>query len=233
VFKLSERKSILQKGLSHPIINNDLKVALIGFYTTYLTPNISNKNNKLPYEENGTTKEMVIPPGQYDITTLEKYINSQPPFDSQNISIKGNDITNRVDIKSPFKLFFGGSSDIGKVLGFNTVLVPNQDHTGSNVPKFHPFETIDIHCNLANGMSLKLDDYKHRKSDIIASFRTNAEYKELIIYEPVYPLFFPLQHLEFDHIEVVVRDESGDVIDFGKSLVTVILKVFEVEFFLL
>jgi hypothetical protein len=40
-------------------------------------------------------------------------------------------------------------------------------------------------------------------------------------------LFFPLQHLEFDHIEAVVRDENGDVIDFCGSLVTVILKVCE------
>jgi hypothetical protein len=89
---------------------------LIRFCTTYLTPNVTTKNNKLPYEENGAPKELVIPPGQYDITTLEKYINSQPTFDSQNISIKGNDITNRVDIKSTFKLFFGSSTDIGKVL---------------------------------------------------------------------------------------------------------------------
>jgi hypothetical protein len=74
-------------------------------------------------------------------------------------------------------------------------------------------------------MSLKLDDYKHRKSDTIASFRTNSEYKFPIIYEPVYPLFFPLQHLEFDHIEVVVWHENGNVIDLGGSLVTVILKV--------
>jgi hypothetical protein len=145
VFKLSERKSVLQKGVSHPIINNDLKVALIGFYTNYLTPNVITKNNKLPYEENGAPKELVISPGQYDITTLEKYINSQPPFDSQNISLKGDDITDRVNIKSPFKLFFGSSMDIGKVLVFNTVVAPNKDYTGTHVPKFHPFETIDIH----------------------------------------------------------------------------------------
>jgi hypothetical protein len=64
VFKLSERKSVLQKGVSHPIINNALKVALIDFYTTYLTPNVTTKINKLPYEENGAPKELVIPPGQ-------------------------------------------------------------------------------------------------------------------------------------------------------------------------
>jgi hypothetical protein len=118
---------------------------LIRFYTTYLTPNVTTKNNKLPYEENGAPKELVIPTGQYDITTLEKYINSQLPFDSQNMTIKDNDIINRVNIKSPFKLFFGSSMDIGKVLGFNTVVEPNKDYTGTHVPKFHPFETIDIH----------------------------------------------------------------------------------------
>ena len=35
--------------------------------------------------------------------------------------MKDNDITYRVDIKSPFKIFLGSSSDIGKVLEFNTM----------------------------------------------------------------------------------------------------------------
>ena len=66
-----------------------------------------------------------------------------------------------------------------------------------------------------------------KTSDIIATFRTNAEFKEPIIYEPTYPLFFPLQHLEFDYIKVDIANENGDIIDFGNSLVTVILKVCE------
>ena len=76
---------------------------------------------------------------------------------------------------------------------------PNTDYTGRHVPKFHPFETIDIHCNLTNAISIKLDDYKHKISVIITPFRINADYKEPIIYESVHPLFLPLQHLEFDH----------------------------------
>ena len=85
VFKLSDRKSTLQKSLSHSITNDDLKVALIGFYTSYLTPNISKYYNILHYEENGVIKKLIIPIGQYNVTTLEKYINSQPPFDTNNI----------------------------------------------------------------------------------------------------------------------------------------------------
>ena len=225
VFELSDCKSILQKNLSHPINNDNLKVALIGFYTTYLTPNITNKNNKL----SGTDfKEIIIPPGQYDIDTLEKYINTQPPFNSKNISIHGNDVANRIDIKSPYKLIFNKGS-IGEILGFENAITiePNQEYTGTKIPKFHPFEKINIHCHLARGMILKQDDYNHRKSDRIASFRTNAEYKCPIIYEPTRPLFFPLKHLDFDRIDVSVLDENENVIDFGGSLVTVILQVCE------
>ena len=76
-------------------------------------------------------------------------------------------------------------------------------------------------------MYLKEDDYRHKKSNIIASFRTNAEFKEPIIYEPAYPLLFQLQHLEFDMIYVDITDENGVPIDFGDSTVSVILKVSE------
>ena len=56
------------------------------------------------------------------------------------------------------------------------------------------------------------------KKGIIASFRTNAEYKETNIYEQTYPLFFPLQHFKF---------ENSNVIEIGRSLVIVIIKVSE------
>lgn len=226
VFRLSGNSSNLLKRLSHTITNDNLKVALTGFYTSYLTPNISKFYNILHYEENGDIKELIIPIGQYSVSTLEKYINSQPPFNTNNISIQGNDATNRINITSPFKLHLDKNS-IGVVLGYDTKVEPNVESTGAYVPKFHPFETINIHCNLAHGMYIKEDDYRHKKSNIIASFRTNAEFKEPIIYEPAYPLFFSLQHLEFDMIYVDITDENGVPIDFGDSTVSVILQVSE------
>ena len=42
-------------------------------------------------------KELVIPPGQYDIKSLKFTITIR----FENILIKANDITNRVDVKSP------------------------------------------------------------------------------------------------------------------------------------
>ena len=56
VFKLSGNASNLLKRLSHLIISENLKVVLIGFYTSYITANISKYYNILHCEENGDIK---------------------------------------------------------------------------------------------------------------------------------------------------------------------------------
>jgi hypothetical protein len=226
VFKLSEQNSILKKKVGHPIANDDLKVGLVGFYTTYLTPNVTEKNNKLKYEDNGVIKELIIPVGQWSIYDLEKYINKQPDFTPNKIWLKGSETSN-TEINCQFKLFLTGDDSIGKVLGFTSdqVLEPHQEYISPEIYKINPFNIINVHCNLADGMILKHSDYTHRESDIIASFQAKLIYKTHIIYEPAYPLFFPIQYTKIDNIEVSIRDENDNVIDFGNSLVTVILKV--------
>jgi len=58
---LSSKSSILKKRLTPPVTNTYKEVALVGFYATLLTPNVTKNNNKLYYEtEKGKGKGKVL-----------------------------------------------------------------------------------------------------------------------------------------------------------------------------
>jgi hypothetical protein len=49
VFKLTSNTSILEKRLTTPIRDTFKNIGLVGFYTTFLTPNVTRENNRLYY----------------------------------------------------------------------------------------------------------------------------------------------------------------------------------------
>lgn len=122
ILKLNGTSSTLSKKLNTPIYNFST-VACVGFYSTFLTPNVTLNNNKLYYEHKKETHVIIIPPGQYNIENLEKYIQSQSPFNSTNITIKPHRILSRIEIKSGFKLNFDAADSIGSLLGFQNQIV--------------------------------------------------------------------------------------------------------------
>ena len=87
VFKLTETKSILEKGWTNPIISDNLRVSLVGFYRMFLTTNVGESNNKFYYNENDV---LLIPPDQYNLETIEKYIQGQKTFQFEKFYIKRN-----------------------------------------------------------------------------------------------------------------------------------------------
>jgi hypothetical protein len=85
---------VLNKNLHYAIENKDskLKVGLIGFYATYLTPNITDDNNNLYYKDPKTNNlnRVVTLKGQYSLKSLEGHINNKQPFNTSNIILKEN-----------------------------------------------------------------------------------------------------------------------------------------------
>lgn len=224
ILKLSGRSSILEKRLTTALTGYST-VACVGFYTTHLTPNITIENNKLYFKNDGTNHVLSIPPGQYNIEDLEKYIQSHAPFNSSNISIQPNRIVNRIEIKSAFRLRFEAEDSIGLLLGFRGQVVnPNKVTIGKYTPKFNPFETIDIHFNCASGMLLKENEDYHKETNIIASFKPHLKYETPIIYQPSYPLFVPLCP-QIHRLSIRVSDEYDNLIDFNGAEITVILEL--------
>ena len=94
-----------------------------------------------------------------------------------------------------------------------------------NTSKYVPFDTINVFCNLADGMIVMKDDHNHEETDLIATFRTRATFREPIIYEPADSQFFPVHNKKIKKVQVQIKNENGELIDFGGAPVTVILSI--------
>ena len=179
IIKLTSNKSILDFNFEYHYANEDLKIGLLGFYSTYLIPNFTEKNNKID--------NITIPPGQYTFDSLKKVVKH----------LKYNEVTNKFNLS-------------------NVVL---------NRPrKLYPIETINVHCNLANGMVI-CNENIHKETNIISTFKINSQFKQPIIYEPKNFIYFPIQHRSLNKIEVKVCDENNNLIDFGEADITIILEI--------
>ena len=108
VFSLSDTSSILTRQLHYYFSHKE--VALVGFYTTYLTPNITEKNNKLTIFKTEPT-EIHIPVGQYSFDDFKSYLSHE------GVEISADKIINRIKISSQYNLRL---NTINTLLGFST-----------------------------------------------------------------------------------------------------------------
>ena len=214
VFHLTSQNSILKLKL-HDDIVYPKTIALRAFYGMYLIPNITHHNNKIAVGD----QKIVITPGQYNLSTL----NAQLP---RGIVLTQNSVTHRVEIVSATETVDLGT--IGELLGFenNTKLEPGIKHTAMNIPKFLAIETLNIHCNVAEGMITKSNGIgTHKQTGIIATFKPNSEFMEPIIYTPSPTLYFPVCHNRIDYIELMVTNEKEELVDFAGATTTAIIEI--------
>ena len=166
IIKLTGNSSILTYHFEYHFQNDNFKIGLLGFYSTNLIQNITEKNNKLTYGG------FSIPPGQYNFNSLKLFLQE-----------KGFLLVNRngeLDIESQEDMDKKGKNSIFKLL--------------KSTKKFLPVETVNIHCNLCNGMLVEGGKFHHKETDIIAAFRMNSYFNHPIIYNPVHPIYFPIQN---------------------------------------
>lgn len=91
--------------------------------------------------------------------------------------------------------------------------------------KINPIETVNIHCNLANGM-IVCNKNMHAETNIISTFKLfHTQFKQVINYEPRNPIYFPIQHKSFNKIEIKICDQDDNLIDFGGVDITVVLEI--------
>lgn len=199
--KLFGNKSPITHHFLHHFSNDDHSIGLVSFYSTHLIPNVTEKNNKLYYDQSILT----IPTGQYDFYSLSQYIKK-----NVKIGMKMNKIKNMVEFNTA-NINIDKENNICKLLGYN------------NKTPFIPVETVNVHCNLANGFVTKGGPLLHEETDIISTFKLSTPFRESIIYEPKNILYFPVQHNQIINIDIKITDENRELIDFGGANITVIL----------
>lgn len=176
IIKLEGKNSTLNLNFEYNFPNDNLKIGLLGFYSSTLVPNLKGGEDKsygnlhLPKGKSATLTSSIIEDKKY------------------------NDITN--------------------IFNFSN----------NNVNKY-PIETINIHCNLANGMIVSNSNI-HKETNIISSFNfVNSQIKQRINYEPKNPIYFPIQQKSLNKIEIQICDENNDLINFEEVNIIIILEI--------
>lgn len=205
IIKITGDQSELKHKFQYNFLNDDFHIALRSFYTTNLIPNVTSKNNLFYYGDS----QIAIPSGQFDFFDLESFIRTHC-----KVSLKLDKIRNKVSFESEKPIDSKRKKNICKLLGYP-----------DSYPNFNPVDTINVHCNLANGQVISGGEFSHQETDIISTFKMKAYFREPIIYECSNPIYFPVQHNKISDIDIKITDENNDLINFNGAKITIILEI--------
>lgn len=205
--------------------------------------------DKLPEEHLVSTIFTIeIPKGIYDseslfqiITTLlhqtflqwnEKYFQT---IDGEHIAVKFDPSTCRVtiiDIHGVCKFDFTREKSIGPLLGFNKykdtttwntkhAIIWNH-HIADKEPSIHPFNTVNIFCNL-----IKQSYFNGQESHILYSFPYKLSPSQQIHEYPQEIIYLPINTINIREIALSLRDEFGREIVLPDTRIVISLRLKE------
>lgn len=243
LFTLTSYKSELSQEYFPPIELDKDGVYALGLYSlnTYNSiPNIVKYKNDLFYYSIviGSSEEgkkyirriVRIPEGIYEIEEFEKVILDTVILDHQTylpgghfsrenlkLSIKANINTQKVEILASFPIQFETSDSIGSVLGFQDIIIPEDQLAASNsLVKITTVDIINVECNIVNGSYLN-----GQPSHTLFSFCPNdvpPGYK--ISLQPTNMLFLPVNTKQISNITLRLVDQGGKLVNFrGEQIV--------------
>lgn len=218
----------------YPPIDLDLKdsycLGLIGFHSYHTIPNIEDNSNKFFY---GDKKQIVIPPGSYEIANIETYIQNQLLINRKNdspkvdgdklLSIKPNNNTLKCEIKSEFDIDFSSSESIGKLLGFSGsrgVLKSGIVHESDLPVEIVKVNTIRIECNIITGAY-----YDSKLSHTLFEFTPTVDPGYAIIIEPRNILYLPVNTKSISDITIRILDQDGNPVNFRGEKILIRLEL--------
>ena len=151
------------------IKNARAKIALRMISSTNSIPNIDGRNKNFRFKiGNGEWRNAELESGCYEVSDIEKSIeylvNRQDDQNNNlilnprhyNIQIGINEGLGKSIIKIPadFEIDFSVENSIGKVLGFNGIMLGEGIHQSPEIIKIQPVLSIFLFCNLVSGSYL-------------------------------------------------------------------------------
>lgn len=223
---LSDKSSDLVADFFPPLdlSNGKYELGLVDFQTFHAIPNIDESNNKFYY---GGDKEIIIPKGSYELSSINTYIQDnirkEIDEDPDNIFIlRANNNTLKSEIKCKYSIDFSKPNTIGSILGFSNknLLEPDKWYESDITVKMIKVNIIRIECNITAGA------YSNGKIvHTIHEFFPNVEPGYKISETPSNVIYLPIIVRVIDRINLRVVDQTGDLVDFGDEEVTIRLHI--------
>lgn len=227
-FTLEGASNVLSASYHPPIELNpsySYALGLIGLHTYNSIPNITEKNNKFYYDDDG--KVITIPPGAYEISDIEAYLRDnlvEPDSDESKetiLSLKPNGNTLKCELKSRFAVNFTPEDSIGRRLGFSAkILKANELHESDLPVRIIKVATVRVECNITTGAYSNA-----RLSHVLYEFATSVPPGFIINIEPTNIIYLPIHTKSIENITIKLTDQDGDLIDFRGERVLIRLEL--------
>lgn len=177
----------------------------------------SNNNNELiEVKENYT-----LPTGSYELEEIEAIIKHILPDNIKTFELKANNNTLKCEMLCSEAIDFSTSNSIGKLLGFKSKIyeadIKHQSEMLVNISKVN---CIYIESNVAAG---SFNNGKQCHS--IHEFFLNVPPGYKIIEIPKHLVFYSLNCTTISHLNITLKDEYGELIDFRGEPISIRLLI--------
>lgn len=197
----------------------DWEIGLVDLSTFNSIPNIENNvNNKFYYGDN---QEIIIEQGAYEIQDIESYIINQLKGKGVVFSLKANNNTLKAEIFCSEKIDFTKKHSLRELLGFNEkILDKNVKYSSDNPVNIIKVNTIRVECNVA-----KRSFFNGKENHILHTFFPVVPPGFKIVEIPRTIIYLPINVQRVNNITVHLKDQNGDLINFGDETVSLRLHI--------
>ena len=227
-FILNGKSSNLSMRIPTPINLDSSRNYKMGlkFFSVYNTiRNVTDQNNKIKYSKDGGTTwiDKTFEPGSYEAAELVKELGDVDANNKPNIDFEPYIPTNKFKLvlKNNRQVDFTIDKSIRNILGFNskkyttTTIAENKSNIENQI------DIINIHCNIVEGGYF--NGLQQNIIYSIPSFTVALGHK--IIETPMKPIYLPITITSIHNIQLEIKDNNGNPIDFGEENITVQLHI--------
>lgn len=199
-------------------------------------PNIkSGVNDNFTYiNAASTSRSFTFTPGAYQLSDIYSYIQSQmtangdintaanvanPYYISFNTFLPTSQV--QITLSNGYQVDFRPATSIASILGFaNTLLSGNGVYGSTTLVDILPSQSINVHCNIANGFYLN-----GSVSNVIYSFNNSTPRGYMIDERPNPTVKCICNTKNISNINIWFTDEDNNVINFNGEQFTVRLNI--------
>ncbi|XP_046685496.1 uncharacterized protein LOC124371209 [Homalodisca vitripennis] len=198
--------------------DGEYEIGLIDLSTYYTIPNIERGVNDMFHY--GVDKEIVIDEGSYEIENIEEYIKSHIDG-SVTFSLKANNNTLKSEVSCSEAIHFEKPNSVASVLGFTAKeLEPHKTHMSDLPVSIMAVNTIRVECNIARGSF-----QNGMEGHVLHEFYPDVAPGYKIVEKPSTVIYLPVNVRRVNNIEVSLRDQNGDLINFRNEPVSLRLHI--------
>ena len=152
---------------------------------------------------------ITIPPGAYNIPSLNNEIKQFSNTERVTIEPNYNTLRCKITLKPGYKIDFTHERSLRDLLGFDSREV-TESGDGDRTVNITTVNSLLIRCSLVTGSYIN-----GAASDILYSFTPNRPPGTLLHISPNHPIYLPMNRTNLiPAITITITDQSGNLIDF-------------------